>query len=60
MPVAIPVTAPIELTVAIPELLLLQMPPEVTSANEIADPTQTEDGPVIGAGSAATVIVFVT
>ena len=41
MPLAIPVTIPVEPTVATEISLLLHTPPEVPSVNDIVDPTQT-------------------
>ena len=64
IPGATPVTWP-ELqihVVAIAVLLLLQVPPTVTSASAIAEPAQTLDGPVIGAttGRGLTLMALVT
>ena len=47
-PAATPVTTPLELTVAAAVLLLDHVPPVVTSANVVVDPTQTAGVPVMG------------
>ncbi len=49
MPAAIPVTTPVEPTVAIPVLLLLQTPPGVVLASVLGVPMIIEVEPVIGA-----------
>ena len=55
---ATPVTIPDEVpTVANPGRLLDHVPPVFISANVIVDPTQTVDGPVMGAGVLSTVTV---
>ena len=61
LPADTPVTTPLLFTVAIAVLLLLQVPPDVTSANVMVELTQTLDEPVIAAttGNAFTVIDFV-
>ena len=48
VPAALPRTTPVELTEAIALLLLLQVPPDVASANVVVAPTQTVVVPVIG------------
>ena len=52
VPGVIPVTSPAELTGATAGLLVDHMPPPVASLKVITSPTQTVDGPVIGAGNA--------
>ena len=59
VPFATPVTIPVEPTVAIPVLLLLQVPPVVASVNAIVEPWQTDAGPVIAAAVGYTVRVCV-
>jgi hypothetical protein len=55
-----PVTTPVGLTVAVPELLL-HTPPEVVLDMVIVSGTQTLDGPVMGVtvGSGLTVMMVV-
>ena len=60
VPEVIPVTTPVELTVAMLILLLLHAPPVVTSVNAVDKPTHTVAVPVIAEGSGATVSVVVT
>lgn len=56
MPCATPVTTPVLLTtVAIPALLLVQVPPEVVLARVVVFPAQTTAVPVIEAGAILTV-----
>ncbi len=60
VPVLIPVTIPVLLPiVAIPVLLLLQVPPVMSSANEVVLPTHIAGVPVIGSGKGSTVTVIV-
>ena len=59
VPVATPVTMPVEPTVAVAGSLLLHEPPGVASANVVVAPMQTESEPVIAAGEVITVIVNV-
>ena len=47
-PDEMPVTTPMEVTVAIEVLLLLQAPPEVESCNVTVEPTQTWFVPEMG------------
>jgi len=54
VPVAMPVTTPLELTDAKLELVL-QVPPVVASASVMVCPGQTVVGPVIAATAAVTV-----
>jgi hypothetical protein len=56
-PVTIPVVDPI---VATPVLLLLQVPPPITSVSEMLAPMQKADGPAIAAGVEFTVTTMVT
>ena len=49
VPADTPVTTPVELMVAIAVLLLLHIPPELVSNKLMVEPTQTVEGPVIGA-----------
>ena len=49
VPGVIPVTTPVELTVAITVLLQLQVPPLMASDNGVVELTHTVDKPVIGA-----------
>lgn len=48
VPADIPVTTPVELTVATEGLLLLHVPPAVVSESVIVVPTQVEEAPMIG------------
>ena len=50
MPALTPDTMPVEPTVAIAVLLLLQVPPDVASANVVVELTHTFSVPVIDAG----------
>jgi hypothetical protein len=63
MPAATPVTTPVEPTEAIAPLLLLQLPPAVTSASAVVAPVHTLAVPVILAGLVlmvtVTVVIFV-
>ena len=60
VPADTPVTFPVaEPTVATDVLLLLQVPPLVTSDSGIEKPTQTTAGPVIAAGIGLTVTTVV-
>lgn len=55
-PAPTPVTTPVdEPMVATEVLLLLQVPPGVTSARVMVEPAQTAEGPVIVAGNGLTV-----
>ena len=56
-PEAIPVTFPLVLTVAIDELLLVQVPPVTVEVKAVDEETQTEDAPlnVPASGSGLTV-----
>ena len=59
-PADTPVTTPVLLTtVALAVVPLVQVPPAVTSANVIADPTHTVVAPVIAAGPPFTVTTTV-
>jgi hypothetical protein len=61
LPLETPVTEPVELTVAIAVLALLQTPPVVASVSVIEAPGQTEEGPEIADGAVGgprTVIVY--
>lgn len=60
IPDDMPVTIPVEPTVASVGLLLLQVPPVVVLPSEVTWPTQTLASPVIAAGIALTVIVVLT
>ena len=55
LPVAIPVTTPLELTLPNAGALLLHVPPVVVSESAVADPTHTVEEPVMGAGMEFTV-----
>jgi hypothetical protein len=55
-----PTTPVLRPTVAIAELLLLQVPPAVASLKPIVDPAQTELGPVMLATELVTVTVAVS
>ena len=59
---ATPVTTPVVLTVAIPVLLLLQVPPVEVSESVVVAPTHTVGVPVMaaGAGSGFTVTSMVS
>jgi hypothetical protein len=58
VPNATPVTSPVEEpTEAIPEALLLQLPPGVASASAVAAPMQAMFSPVIDAGKVVTVTI---
>lgn len=60
VPDATPVTIPVVgVTVAIPVLLQVHVPPEVASLNVMVDSTQTDVFPEIDAGSGLTVISIV-
>ena len=50
VPLATPVTNPVEVTVAIELLLLVHDPPGVLSLIWVVAPTQTVDAPVIAVG----------
>ena len=60
VPADTPDTVPELPIVATAVLLLLQVPPDVTSLRVIDDPEQTEEEPVILAGRGFTVTVVVT
>ena len=62
MPTFTPLTKPLLFTLAIEELPLDQLPPEVASANKVVEPTHTCVTPVIGetVGRAVTVSNFET
>lgn len=61
VPVAIPLTRPVLLTVAIPVALLLHEPPVVASDNEVTAPVHTDVTPVMalttGSGLMVTTMV---
>lgn len=57
VPAATPVTMPVELTVAIEGLLLLQVPPGVLSERATDAPTQVPEGPTMGDMAVAPVTV---
>jgi hypothetical protein len=60
VPVAIPITTPVLLSiVATDVLVLLHDPPEVALLRVAAEPTHIADGPVIAEGGALTVRVLV-
>jgi len=60
VPADAPVTTPVvEFTLAMPEALLLQVPPAVASVSVIVAPTHTADGPVMAAGAGVIVMVLV-
>ena len=56
---ATPFTVPELLIVATAGLLLLQVPLAVVLLKTIADPTQTDEGPLIADGRGCTVMVIV-
>lgn len=60
MPAVTPFTVPVEVTVAIPVVLLLQVPLLVVEVSMVEAPAQTAPAPVIAAGDGITVIAFVT
>ena len=61
VPADTPVTTPdAEPTVAMAGVLLLQVPPVVTSVRGVVNPTQTEWEPAIAAGAGFTVMVWLT
>ena len=56
VPVTTPPTTPVvRPAVAMPELLLVQVPLPLESVNVIVEPTHTACGPVMGTGEALTV-----
>ena len=57
VPAATPVTRPAASTVAVPGMLLLQVPPVEASANDVVVPGQATGVPVIATGAAFTVSV---
>jgi hypothetical protein len=57
VPPLIPVTTPVDDTVAFVALLLLHVPPGVASASDIVLPWHTTDEPVIAAGGVPTVTI---
>ena len=59
VPDAIPVTAPVGSTVAIDVALLVQLPPVEVSVIEITEPTHTDVGPPMVAGTLFTDTVAV-
>ena len=59
-PAATPVTTPVEPIVARPVLLLLHVPPAVTSFNVVVAPAHNVIVPVIAAGKGLTVTIDVT
>ena len=59
VPTVTPVTMPVDPTDAIPEALVLHVPPEVASVSEMVEPAHTEEAPDIAAGNAFTVTVVV-
>jgi hypothetical protein len=59
-PAAPPVTAPLAITVAIPGLTLVHVPPVVASANVEEAPIHIFIPPDIAAGAALTLIILVT
>jgi hypothetical protein len=60
VPEAIPVTMPVSVpTVAMPALLLIQLPPLIASERSIEFPTQTIAGPEMAEGDGVTDIVVV-
>jgi len=59
VPAETPVTVPPVLTVAVAELLLLQLPPVVASLSVVLLPSQTAIVPVIAFGNGSTVNVVV-
>jgi hypothetical protein len=59
VPAAIPVTAPVVLTVPMAVVPLLQVPPGVVFDNMVDCPTQVVVVPVMGAGTAFTVATVV-
>ena len=60
IPPETPVTVPVEPIAAIPELLLVHVPPTIPSASVVVSPTQTVAVPVIGFGNGLTVAVIIT
>ena len=58
-PTDTPVTTPEPLTVAIPGLLVFQLPPGVISVNAVEAPTHTPVAPTIAAGLGLTVTTAV-
>ena len=60
VPAEIPVTKPVEPTVAIVISLLLQTPADVASIKLVVNPIQTVEVPVIAAGNGLTVATVVT
>jgi hypothetical protein len=59
VPVIRPVTTPVEVTVRIVEVLVLQVPPDGVAEIATAPPTHTEVGPLIADGPGITVTVLV-
>lgn len=61
VPVAMPVTTPAAETVAVPVVLLLQLPPVTASASVVVDPSQivTAEVGVIAEGALTIVTVVV-
>ena len=58
VPVLTPVTTPdVELTLAVPDKLLVHVPPVGVELNVVVEPIQTDAVPVIAAGEALTVTV---
>ena len=58
VPVPTPETTPeVELTLAVPDALLVQVPPVGEELNVIVAPEHTADAPDIAAGAATTVMV---
>jgi hypothetical protein len=60
VPAETPAMSPVPLTVATPELLLLQVPPVVASATVVLLPAHTAAVPVIADGTGLTVTTLVT
>jgi hypothetical protein len=58
-PGAVPVIAPVVLPIGAIELLLLLQIPVVASVSPIVDPTHTDVGPTIAAGTGFTVTTVV-
>src|ERR1039458_142704 len=59
VPVVMPLTTPVPDTVAVPGMLLFQIPPVVDSNKVMVEPSQTVCNPEIGNGTAFTVTTIV-
>lgn len=59
VPLVTPVTKPVDDPMLTFALLLLQIPPTLTSDNMVVEPTHTTNGPLIGLGSGLTEMTIV-